>query len=60
MSLSLATLENKDAGVRQAVVEILGEIADPQAVKPLVEMLGDRRLHEAPVNSLVMIGSAAI
>ena len=51
----LAALRDPSEGVRWAVVSILGEIGDKQAIEPLVDALGDSSIVGAVANTLKAI-----
>jgi hypothetical protein len=46
--------------VREAAIEALGEIADPQAIQPLIESLEDENVRGAASKALIKIGYPAI
>jgi len=56
----IVALDDKDAQVRERVVELLGETGDISALKPLIVSLKDYRLADRATKSLVQIGTSAV
>jgi HEAT repeat protein len=53
-------LQDKDDNARKEAVKALGELADPRAIEPLIEILKDWKVQTETVQALVKIGEPAI